>query len=89
MTERDFSHEDILREKWTDWARRPSPELSLQMMELIFEFKNSLIIHKENTKESRNRVVSLKVTKTLLLFSKNFCGLENINFQNFLRELAY
>ena len=45
--------------------------------------KNSLRIHEENTKENHNRVVSLYVIKTRLLFSSNFLGLENVNFQTF------
>ena len=43
----------------------------------------SLIIHEENRKENHNLIMSLNVIKTRLLFSSNFCGLENTNFQTF------
>ena len=48
---------------------------------LLIKIKNSLSIYEEDTKENHNRVVSLCVIKTRLLFSSNFLGLENIHFQ--------
>ena len=42
-----------------------------------YYIKNSLIIHKENTKEKHNRVVPLSVIKTRLLFSSSFFGKKN------------
>ena len=64
------------------WKARRFQEISIILLFKI-NLKNSLRIHEENTKENRNLVVSLYVIKTRLLFSSNFLGLENVNFQTF------
>ena len=46
-------------------------------------YKEPLRIHEENTKKNHNRVLSLYVVKTRLLFSSDLLGLEIIHFQTF------
>ena len=50
---------------------------------LYLSIKKLLIINEENTKDSHYRDLFSDVIKTRLLFSSNFCALENITFQPF------
>ena len=50
----------------------------------IYIYENSSRIHEENTKENRNRVVSLYVIDTCdFVCEVSFFGLEHINFKIF------
>ena len=49
-------------------------------IEFMYDFKNSLRINEENTKENHNRIVS---------FLPHFFRLRKHSFSIFLRELAY